>query len=315
MNRKLRDWLKKQFFKIYKLTLRAGLHVIPDHYYSSQPNILVLEKTLNIWTNPSLMPGIHVDLDQQVKNLQAVCLPYQKEYLGNSTYQVAVEKKYGPGYGFIEAQALHALIRYYRPYRIVEIGGGISTYCSYAALKINKDEYKKSFYITCIEPNPSLPLKNFSRRVSNFQLINKPVQEVPLDFFNVLSEGDVFFIDSSHAVKVGSDVNYIILEILPRLKKGVLVHFHDIYFPFDYQRDVLRTFLHSSESSLLRAFLVFNTRFEILFCLSHLHYERPEALKRIFPDYSPQSETKGLLDSNYNPDRHFPSSIWLRICN
>jgi len=130
-----------------------------------------------------------------------------------------------------------------------------------------------------------------------------------------LQQGDLLFIDSSHTVKPGGDVNYLILEVLPRLRKGVIVHFHDIYLPFDYQRDVLQTFFHWAETSLLRAFLIFNDKARIIFCLSHLHYERRDALREVFLEYSPQGDVNGLRLEEYKPFKlvpeHYPSSIYI----
>lgn len=219
----------------------------------------------------------------------------------------------GEEYGYIEAQALHAIIRYFKPKNIIEVGSGVSTYCNLAALKINWEETGIDSSLSCIEPYPSNSLK----KLSGVELLINKVQDVPLKFFNKLTENDLLFIDSSHTVKPGGDVNYIILEILPRLRKGVIVHFHDIYFPYDYQRDVLQTFYHWAETSLLRAFLIYNEKAGIIFCMSHLHYERQDALLEHFPEYRPQQDVNGLVDGIYEPFvpkvNHFPSSIYFQI--
>tara|TARA_Y100000310_G_scaffold342459_1_gene445813 strand:- start:12247 stop:12681 length:435 start_codon:yes stop_codon:yes gene_type:complete len=142
------------------------------------------------------------------------------------------------------------------------------------------------------------------------------VQEIPFEFFKRLKKGDLLFIDSSHVVKSGSDVNYIILEILPRLNKGVIIHFHDIYLPYDYNRFVLKSFWDWNETSLLRAFLIFNKKVKILFCLSHLHYDRKSVLKQVFPEYNSQSDLDGLCNEECKtfeyPKKHFPSSIYIQ---
>ncbi len=99
--------------------------------------------------------------------------------------------------------------------------------------------------------------------------------------------------------------------MLPRLAPGVIVHVHDIYLPYDYQRDILDTVYHWSETSLLRAFLTGNQHARILFCLSQLHYERPDLLRRLFPGYVPESDQRGL--SAGEPKGYFPSSIYIEI--
>jgi hypothetical protein len=138
------------------------------------------------------------------------------------------------------------------------------------------------------------------------------------DFFKRLNHGDLLFIDSSHTVKPGSDVNFLILEILPRLKPGVFIHFHDINLPFDYQRSVLSTYFHWTETSLLRACFINNEKIKIFFCLSHLHYERKKELKEIFPDYNSKEDINGITSHNIKPfetllSHHFSSSIFFQI--
>lgn len=316
MHRAVKDWLKEVFFWMYKLGIRMGVFILPVHYYSSEPNILELERTADIWAKSSSLPGVKVDLDEQIGNLRKVSTPFRHEYIGNNIYKTAIAAQYGPGFGFIEAELLHSVIRYYQPSRVIEIGSGRSTYCILTALKMNARDNGRTWKMTCIEPHPSARLLDLVSSEVNVRIISQPVQSVPLELFADLSVNDLLFIDSSHVVKAGSDVNHVILEVLPELNRGVLIHFHDICFPYDYQRDLLRTFLHNNETSLLRAFLIFNQEFSMLFCLSHLHYERREDLKAIFPDYHPQSDWNGLAKEKCDPDiKHFPSSLWLQVCN
>jgi hypothetical protein len=116
-------------------------------------------------------------------------------------------------------------------------------------------------------------------------------------------------------VRPGSDVNYLILEVLPRLSPGVVVHFHDIYLPYDYPRDVLRNYFQWMETSLLRAYLIHNSRASILFSLSHLHYERRDVLARVFPEYSPALDEDGvsIARESSSTGGHFPSSTYIQI--
>lgn len=315
MKRNIKDFLKRSLFNVYKLGARVGVHIIPVHYYSAMPDINELEKTKEIWAKKSELPGLNIDLDEQVRNLRAICLPYRSEYEGNSAYNFAVQHAFGPGYGYIEAQALHAIIRHYQPARVLEVGSGVSTWCALTALKMNKEETNKDFSITCIEPYPSAQLQ----ALKEVELISKKAQTVPFnEGFSELKENDLLFIDSSHTVKPGSDVNYLILEILPRLHPGVIVHFHDIYLPYDYSPDVLKTFFCWMETSLLRAFLIYNPKAKIIFCESQLHYDRPKDLKEVFPEYNPLSNSNGISDKSLKPfehasHRHFPASLYIQI--
>ncbi len=313
MKRKLRNLAKRMILKIHKLSIRLGLHILPVHYYSPVPNILELERTKDIWAKKSDLPGIFIDLEDQAKNLKNICLPYQTEYVGNKIYQEGVSKHFGPGYGYIEAQALHSVIRYYKPKKIIEVGSGVSTFCMLKALDLNRKETGIRTLLTCIEPFPS----NILSDTDNIDLVIKNVQNISVNLFSELEANDMLFIDSSHTVKPGGDVNYLILEILPRLKSGVIIHFHDIYLPYDYQRTLLRTFLHWSETSLLHAFLIFNSKAKIIFCQSMLHYDCQDALTKTFPEYNPNLGVHGLDDETEKPFevdyRHFPSSIYIQI--
>lgn len=305
--------IKRAMLGVHKLGVRFGIHILPVHYYSPVPNILELQKTRDAWSKKSELPGVTVSLDEQAANLQVICMPYQSEYAGSKFYKQAVSDHFGQGYGYIEAQALHGFIRHYKPRRIVEVGSGVSTYCMLKATEMNAKEIGCNSEIVSIEPYPSSGL----RALPEIELMTQQVQTMPFEVFTELGENDLLFIDSSHAVKAGSDVNYLILEVLPRLQKGVIVHFHDIFLPYDYQRDIYRTFFHWAETSLLHAFLIFNEKAKILVCLGHLHYERQDILREVFPEYNPQEEVNGLSSEKYKPfdptPDHFPSSTYIQM--
>jgi predicted O-methyltransferase YrrM len=314
----LKDRSKQLMFQVHRMGTRLGVHVLPVHFYSPVPNLVELEKTRATWARKSELPGIRVDLDEQAASLRSACLPYQDEYLKNELYWERVRQNNRPGYGFIESQVLYAVMRHYKPKRVLEVGSGLSTLLMDKASKVNQEQEGRGSSITSIDPYPAQRI----RELEQISLIPQMVQTVPHERFEALEEGDFLFIDSSHTVKPGSDVNYLFLEVLPRLRPGVLVHVHDIYLPYDYAPYVLHTFLHWTETSLLRAFLTHNHRAEIYFCLSHLHYDRKEVLHELFPEYNPKENRDGLFDDTYDhfaehftrAARHFPSSIyfWIR---
>ncbi len=313
MKRWTKDGLKRALLSAYRTARRLfGLHVLPVHYYCPLPDPVELERSRKVWAHASEMKGIDVDLDRQLGDLRKVCLPVAHEYRGNAAYRYASSHEFGPGYGYVEAQALHGVIRHFKPRRIVEVGSGVSTYCMREAAARNQQSGIKT-EIIAIEPNPSGAL----RAMDGIRLAHQRVQETGYELFEALEENDLLFIDSSHTVKAGGDVNFLILEVLPRLHEGVIVHFHDIYFPYDYPRDVLKTFYPALESSLLHAFLAFNSRFRIIFCLSLLHYGRPKELAEVFPEYQPQKDCDGLVEPQVpafsTPEGYFPSSIYLRV--
>ena len=309
----MRRALQRLIFRLYRALERLGVHVLPVHYYSAQPSTRALEATRAVWARRSSLPGLDADLDRQVETLREICLPWRDETAGNPVYAHAVEHGFGPGYGYVEAQALHAVVRHFRPRRVIEVGSGVSTFCLRHALERNARSTGGGFALTCVEPFPSAPL----RAMEGVQLVEQPVQELdPQAFFADLGENDLLFIDSSHTVKPGSDVNFLVLEVLPRLRAGVVVHVHDIYLPYDYSPFVLKTLFHWSETALLRAFLTHNPHARVLFCQSQLHDARPEALREVHPEYRPRPQPKGLVADDVRPfetpDGHFPASLYFQ---
>jgi len=106
-------------------------------------------------------------------------------------------------------------------------------------------------------------------------LIEQRVQDVPLSAYDVLEDGDVLFIDSTHVSKIGSDVNHLVFEVFPRLRPGVFVHVHDIPHPFEYPAKWVAEGRAWNEAYLLRAFLQYNSAFEVVFFGSHAqHFHR-----------------------------------------
>ena len=117
--------------------------------------------------------------------------------------------------------------------------------------------------------------------------------------FLSLEENDILFIDSSHVLRIGGDVRYEYLEILPRLNRGVIVHAHDIFCPAEYPRQwVLEHYHFWTEQYLLQAFLTFNDSFEVLWGSSYMHINHPDKLEAAF--------------SSYGRDVESPSSFWMR---
>jgi methyltransferase family protein len=307
MTMRWRDRAKIAIAHAWRLAERLGVHVLPVSFYSQQPNVAELIATRSIWAKPSTLPGIGADPDRQIANLREMCLPYQAEFLGGQAYSHATGHALGPGYGFIEAQALHGIIRHAKPARIIEVGSGVSTYCALAAAELNARQGSPAT-VTCVEPFPSSALRSMS-----VTLIQRRAQELGPEVFGSLGAGDILFVDSTHTVRTGGEVNYLILEVLPRLAPGVLVHFHDIYLPYDYSPEALQRYWRQwSETSLIRAYLIDNPRIEIVACLSQLHHERPDDLQQVFPDYKPRRVVDGLFADFDADTAHFPSSLWLR---
>lgn len=182
----------------------------------------------------------------------------------------------------VDAFTLSAIMQKEKPARIIEVGSGFSSAvmldtCRLAGL---------STHLTFIEPSPerlfTLIKQDDEPRVT---VIRDIVQNVALDVFDQLEAGDILFIDSSHVVKVGSDVSWLLLVILPRLKPGVIVHVHDMFYPNSYPRDWLACGRAWNESQMVRAFLVNNNRIEVTAFDAYAQNKFPQLFRERMPSF------------------------------
>jgi predicted O-methyltransferase YrrM len=276
---------------------RVGIHTKKVHFYSPIPDTRSLPAEL--WERRSALAGIDFDLERQVELAESLAR------FGEEFKQFPVESDGHPQhfylrngmYESVDAEVLYGMVRQGRPKRIIEIGSGFSTLLASSALARNAAEGVPGSIVS-IEPYP----RDFLHGVPHLdEIIERPVQDVPLSEFESLGDGDILFIDSSHVAKVGSDVCYELLEIVPRLRPGVLVHVHDIFFPEEYPRYwIMERHYFWNEQYLLQAFLAFNNSFETIWCGRYMHLMRPDVLQRAFPTYPRHTGPQ------------FPSSFWMR---
>ncbi len=166
-----------------------------------------------------------------------------------------------PSYGHFDATMLYCMMRHARPRRIIEVGSGFS---SAAMLDVNHVHFRDNIELTFIDPDMTrLCALLGPGEADSLRLIERPVQEVPLDEFRRLEENDILFIDSSHVVKIGSDVSRLIFDVLPTLRRGVLIHIHDITDNLEYPREWLDRGRSWNELYFVRAFLMYNPAFRI----------------------------------------------------
>jgi predicted O-methyltransferase YrrM len=261
-----------------------------------------LKQNLPRWYREDTSPGIDWNLQEQLALLEQLT-PHRAEMLSLPDFSAVTQDGYGPGYGEVEALLLYLTLRHFKPSRVVEVGSGVSTFYTLNALDTNRKQDNVTSKLTCIEPYPNDKLRSLvSER--NVGLLACQVQDAGFEIFESLSANDLLFIDSSHVSKKDSDVDFLFLEVLPRLRKDVLIHIHDISLPMPAlprEHFLFDTYLFWNENALVRAFLTFNTAFRIVMCQSYLHHHKPEALKALVPTYNPQT--------------HFPTSLWLRRVN
>jgi predicted O-methyltransferase YrrM len=253
------------------------------------------------------MYGVNgVDVDDQLKWLSSMMTADVRAKLAqDDVHALGCRENGEPGYGRVEADVLYSIVRTSKPSRIVQIGSGVSTAIMLAAAE--DAGYKPK--LLSVDPFPTGYLQK-AAAAGRIELLARPVEALGWEPLLKLGQGDLFFVDSTHTLGPAGEVSRIILEMLPRLDTGVLVHFHDIYFPYDYPTDILDGALFfSHESPLLHAFLVNNPRFEITTSLSMLHHQRPMKLAELVGSYMPRPMTHGLSAGQ----GHFPSSLYVKV--
>ncbi len=303
----MRKIVKKLIRKNFEFFQRFNLNILPKYYYSGIPDINFLKKE-TFWREEKKMYGVEMNsLNEQVALLEKITSVVETSLFKDNFIKNRAAKLQGEfGFGVIEPDVLFSFILFNKPQKIIQIGCGVSTAVIMHAVEL-MENYNPE--IICIEPYPSDYLKQLEKE-RKISLMSTIAQKVPYNFFNTLDYGDLFFVDSTHTVIPGSEVNYIMLDILPLLKKGVWIHFHDIMFPYDYPRNLLLDMIWvQTESTLLHAFLINNKSFKVMLSLSMLHYGMTEEMKRILPNYKPQKNADGLMVEDND---HFPSSVYLK---
>ncbi len=268
----------------------------PGHFYSPLPDLEIVKKTEHkIWKElNNEVKGIDLREKQQLELLRNIShyyhqQPWQDEKKDDLRYYF-----FNPNFTYGESLILFGMIMHLKPKNIIEIGSG---YSSCVTLDTNELFFNNSISLTFIEPYTELLislLKQGDR--DTISIIESDLQDVDTNIYSSLKNGDILFIDSTHVAKIGSDVNHIFFEILPQLNSGVYIHFHDIYFPFEYPKNWVYQGRAWNEAYLLRAFLQNNDQFEIVLFNSFIGNFHKPMLEQIMPL---AAKTPG-------------SSIWLR---
>ena len=171
------------------------------------------------------------------------------------------------------------MLRHFTPRRLVEVGSGYSS----ALILDTLEQLSIPVEVTFIEPYSERLLGLLSRTDHQHKLLEMPVQSVDMGVFEALDANDILFIDSSHVVKTGSDVAHLVFEVFPRLKPGVIIHVHDILWPFEYPREWMLNGIAWNEAYVLRAFLMDNPRYEVIYYNAFIAACYPDALAAAVP--------------------------------
>lgn len=220
------------------------------------------------------------------ENLQAI----RPSGSGRSSTEPVWNNEFLPG---LDIAGLYTMIAKHKPKKYVEIGSGNSTKVAFKA----KKEQHPEMEIVSIDPFPRVEVDGLSDRV-----LRQPFEECSLDLVNELAPGDILFIDNSHRILPNSDSLVVFMEILPRLKKGVIVHFHDIYIPYDYPQFMCDRF-YSEQYGLALFILLDPVKYRTLFPCYFVS-EDPELSAHLAPLWA---------HSNLAGVEQHGGSYWLQI--
>jgi Methyltransferase domain len=251
----------------------------PDgHFYSAIPDLReIRRREAQVFASPEALPGVDLGLDRQLALLddlarETATAPFAEQPQGLVRYGYD-NPFFGPG----DALAWYGLLRLWRPNRVVEVGSGWSSAVLLDAIDATPGWTPSE--LAFIEPYPER-LQELVREDDDAVVFQCGVQDVPRDLFDTLEAGDVLFIDSTHVSRVGSDVNLLLLHVVPALKPGVRVHVHDIAYPFEYPADWVFGGRAWTEAYMLHALLIGNANLRIAWwngAMARHHFEETAA--------------------------------------
>ena len=252
---------------------RLGFQVVLKTFYSPIPDLDGLPP--GWFDRASELPGVDLGLDRQLALLEQRLAGPMSEF---------AEPPANPSYSHFDSAVLYAMLRWLRPRRVIELGSGHSSLVAAQAVRRNAADGSPCTY-EVHDPFPSV----VSEALPGLSALHRTAaQDVPLGLFEELGAGDVLFVDTTHTVKMGSDVNHIVLEVLPRLAPGVAVHVHDVFLPFEYPEGFAAAFgLYWAEQYLLQAFLSMNRGYEVLFANAALERLRTSEQREQLPPGTP----------------------------
>ena len=253
------------------------------HYYSPVPSLREIDADASRIFDQSLrpLPGIELNADAQLVLLEQFGGYYTEHPFPETPRPDCRYFFDNYWYDRSDALFLYSFIRHFRPSRIVEIGSGFS---SAVMLDTNERFMDRRMRLTFVEPESGRLRKLLKADDQQaVTIVERRIQQIDPSIIEQLDPNDILFVDSSHVSKAGSDVNHILFELLPRLKPGVLVHFHDVRFPFEYPKEWFELGVSWNEAYILRAFLQFNKEFPIVFWNDYMVKFHADAVRRRMP--------------------------------
>ncbi len=288
----------------YIRTLREELEKFktpypPGHYYSPIPSLEDVERRRSkLFDRKDELRGIDLNLDRQAATCGAFSRFWEDVPFWDPSRRVRYQI-HNDTFSYDDGPILHYMMRLLEPARVIEIGSGHSSACMLDTDELHLGGQTSFTFIDPFCDNLRTVVKETD--YARVTILEEHVQDVDPSLFDALSANDILFVDSSHVAKIGSDVNTIMFEILPRLAAGVHIHFHDVRYPFQYFEPFIQRGYYWNEAYLLRAFLQYNRAFEIVFWLNYLLNAHNDLVQDLLP----------FLPIDVAEDRYAGGSIWL----
>lgn len=277
-----RDALKEHCQRLQGLLDNTGYP--PGHFYSPLVDVSDPYVIQTVRGRLAAQPPNHVGIDATRMKTLLERLAIHHQRFPFSQNRTSSHRYYydNPFFACHDGSVLFSMLLEFRPRQIIEIGCGFS---SALMLDTNDQFFGGALELTLIDPQLETVSRTFEPHgATRATLLPHRVQDIPIELFGRLDANDILFIDSSHVLKTGSDVNYYLFEILPRLKPGVLIHVHDILYPFEYLTEWALDEKRSwNESYALRAFLQYNDSFEIVYWNNFVFHRLTDDLARLMP--------------------------------
>jgi hypothetical protein len=254
---------------------------VPRDHNSPLPDLERLDE--RFWQTPRSMLGVDLAVEEAVELLTGSLAPYLGEFV--RPYDRAGYTFATGSYPILDAESLYAIVRWLKPRTVVELGSGASSHFIQQAAHRNATEGNPLEH-RIYDPYPftASPLGTVEGPIVS---ATRAEDLDPERIAELLGQRDVLFIDTTHTVKTGGDVDHILSVIVPRLAPGVWIHVHDVFLPFEYPRDwVVDQRRLWAEQYLLHAFLAFNSDFRVRFPAMAVSRAAPETVARLVPGFS-----------------------------
>jgi hypothetical protein len=277
--------------------------VPPGHYASPIPDIKKIHARSDIVydRSPKAIPGIDINVEAQAA-LAHEFVTYYKDIpfpeKGQDGYRYYFDNSY---FSYGDGVVLYSMLRQFKPKRVIEVGSGFS---SAAMLDVNEKYCNGEIDFTFIEPSPDRLLSLLRNQdTERCRIVRALVEEVSVRLFGDLRENDILFVDSSHVAKTDSDVLHLLFNIVPSLNRGVILHFHDILWPFEYLSLWHDKGSFLNEAYFLRAFLQYNSAFRVLYFNSMMEVYHAQFLRSEMPLAMKRPSAPGMQGN---------ASLWIR---